>query len=364
MPMPADTKSTAVLSFDAAEVERFMARIFVVGGWSPDDAAVTAENLVAADRAGHASHGIGLVPSYVETWRNGKLSPDWKPTTIKDDGPFVVIEGHRSLGQPSARNATLKAIDVAKRHGMAIVNLINSHHVGRIGHYGDMVARAGFVGLFWVNVHGRKPTVVPFGAREPRFSTNPHCVAIPRADGEPFLLDFATAEMAVNKARVAHAKGQKVRPGVLVDNQGRPTDDPGVLFSTPRGSIATFGQHKGSGLAIACELMSAVLGSGPLVADEDESGAILNNMMCVVIDPARMATGDEPIAAATARMLGYVESAAPAEGTAKVLTPGQPERANRERLGKRLEIEPATWGDIEKAALSIGIAAADIPKPA
>ena len=108
---------------------------------------------------------------------------------------------------------------------------------------------------------------------------------------EPLLLDFATAEMAVNKARVAWAQGKKVKHGALLDADGRPTDDPGVLWASPRGSIATFGQHKGSGLALVCELLSSALGGGPMVSDGEEAGAILNNMLAIVIDPARMASG-------------------------------------------------------------------------
>ncbi len=363
--MPADAShpnaSTKLLSLDAAAVQRFVERIFTRAGWSDTDARIATDCLTGSDRAGHASHGIGLVPMYVDTIKSGALKPEWTATTIKDDGPFVVIEGNRALGQVTARDVTLKAIDTARRHGIALVNLINSHHVGRIGHYGEMVAAAGFVGMFWVNVHGRKPTVVPFGAREPRFSTNPHCVAIPRRGQEPFLLDFATAEMAVNKARVAHAKGEKVRHGTLLDHKGRPTDDPGVLWSSPRGSIATFGLHKGSGLAIVCELMSAVLAGGPLVADQTEAGAILNNMTALVIDPTRMATADEPIEAASERMIQWVKSAAPAEGVAAVLTPGEPEQINRARLGSRIEIDPTTWGEIVKAAAQMGVGGGEVP---
>ena len=360
--MPADTARAKLLALDAASTLTFVTRIFTAAGWSESDSRCAADNLVASDRAGHASHGIGLVPMYVDTITAGHLKPEWTAQVIKDDGPFVVIDGRRALGQVTARDAVLKGIATARDGGIALVNLINSHHVGRIGHYGEMVAREGFVGLFWVNVHGRKPTVVPFGAREPRFSTNPHCVAIPRCGADPFLLDFATSEMAVNKARVAYAKGEKVRHGTLLDHEGRPTDEPGVLWSNPRGSIATFGLHKGSGLAIVCELMSAVLSGGPLVADKQEAGAILNNMMAIVIDPARMATGDEPIEAATDRMIDWVKSAASADGVAAVLTPGEPEQLNRARLGHRLEIDPTTWADIVKAAATMGLGESELPR--
>lgn len=358
-----ETSSARLLSLDRAEAQRFVERIFSAAGWSEQDSRIATDCLIGSDRAGHASHGIGLIPMYVDTIKAGKLKTQWRAETVKDDGPFVVIQANRALGQVAARDATLKAIGTARTHGIALVSLINSHHVGRIGHYGEMVAAEGLVGLFWVNVHGRKPTVVPFGAREPRFSTNPHCVAIPRQGADPLLLDFATSELAVNKARVAFAKGEKVRHGTLLDHLGRPTDDPGILWASPRGSIATFGLHKGSGLAIVCELMSAVLAGGPLVADQEEAGAILNNMTVLAIDPARMATGGEPVEAATERMVAWVKSAAPAEGVAAVLTPGEPEQMNRARLADRIEIDPTTWADITNAARTMGLTDADLPRP-
>ena len=98
------------------------------------------------------------------------------------------------------------------------------------------------------------------------------------------------------------------------------------------------------------------------MADGVETGAILNNMMAIVIDPARMATGEEPIATATERMIEWVKSATAGEGTPAVLTPGEPEQINRARLGTRLEIDPTTWGEIGKAALRIGLTADALPR--
>ncbi len=352
------------ISLNADAVRRLVTAMFQAAGWSAQHGAIAAEQLTASDQAGHASHGIGLLPGYAETIAAGKLSPHSRPVTLKDDGAFLVVDGRISLGQVAALDLTQRAIAIAREHGIAVANLINSHHVGRIGYFGEMVANEGFVGLFWVNVHGRKPTVVPFGAREPRFSTNPHCVAFPRKNAPPFLLDFATAEIPVNKARVAAAEGRKVRAGMLVDSDGRPTDDPGVLFREPRGSIAAFGLHKGSGLAIACELMSSVLGGGPTVAAAaggEPYGAILNNMMAIVIDPQRLGAGDQGAEDATGEFVEWVKSAAAAEGTSEVLTPGEPERAARARLGSQLEIDAATWGRIVDAAWALGVAEDDIP---
>lgn len=355
-----------MLSLDAAAVRGFIARVFENGGWSAADAALTADQLVGADLTGHASHGIGLVPMYVDTIKSGVLNPRSEPATLREDGPFLVIDGNVAMGQVNAVAATQRAIDIAGRHGVALVNLVRSHHIGRVGHYGEMVAARGLIGLFWVNVHGRLPSVVPYAARQPRFSTNPHCVAIPRKGGQPFLLDFATAEFAVNKARVAWAQGRRMRAGSLVDADGRLTDDPSILFREPRGAITAFGEHKGSGLAIACELLSSVLSGGVNVSDQRNIGAICNNMLAIVIDPGRMATTDDTVDAVTDRLVAYIKSALPAEGFDEVLVPGEPEFRARARLGARLEIDPASWGSIVKAAGAMGVADALVPqgKPA
>ncbi len=350
------------LRFSARHMRRFVTDILIAGGWRETDGQMAADNLIGADQSGHASHGIGLLPGYIEAIQAGRLSPTTRAKVVKAEGPFVVIDAAQSLGQVAAVDATRRGIETSETHGVAIVNLIDAHHIGRVGHYGEMVAAAGMIGLFWVNVHGRRPMVVPYGAREPRFSTNPHCVAIPRPGGEPFLLDFATSELAVNKARVAWVQGKKLRPGMVVDDQGRPTDDPGVLFADPRGSIAPFGLHKGSGLAIACEILAALAG-GPIAADGEERGAICNNMMAIIIDPARLSSAGHSLAQTMERMVTWVKQAAAADGVDGVLTPGEPEYAERRRLGDEIEIDQITWERITTAALEMGLAGNALPQP-
>jgi uncharacterized oxidoreductase len=88
--------------------------------------------------------------------------------------------------------------------------------------------------------------------------TNPICVGVPAgADHRPFVLDFATSQIAMGKMRVAHNERRKMAPGTLIDSRGAPTTDPAVLFGEPFGSILPFGGHKGSGLAVMCELLGA-----------------------------------------------------------------------------------------------------------
>jgi uncharacterized oxidoreductase len=117
-------------------------------------------------------------------------------------------------------------VERAKKHGVAVVGLKNSHHIGRVGHWAEQCARAGLVSTHWVNVHGHKSLVAPFGGAEPRFTTNPYCTAVPRKGKEPIVLDFATSQVAMGKVRVANNKKVAMDEGLLIDSAGRPTTDP------------------------------------------------------------------------------------------------------------------------------------------
>ena len=209
----------------------------------------------------------------------------------RDNGAVIVIDGGAGYGQVVAKEAMDIGIDRAKKHGVCVVGLTNAHHIGRIGHWAEQCARAGMVSTHWVNVHGHKSLVAPFGGAEPRFTTNPYCTAVPRKGKEPIVLDFATSQVAMGKVRVANNKKVQMEPGLLIDAAGKPTTDPGVMYNPPYGAILPFGLHKGGGLAVICDLLAGALTGGrthsPRTIKKDGTD-IINNMLSIIIDPASM----------------------------------------------------------------------------
>ena len=218
---------------------------------------------------------------------------------------------------------------------MALLAIRNSFHLGRIGHYAEQCARGGFASIHFVNVIDHAPLQAPYGGAEARFSTNPFCAALPGEDGAAVVLDMATSKIAIGKARVAKNKGVPAPEDSLLDAEGRPTRDPGVMFQEPRGALVAMGEHKGSGLAIMCELLAGALTGGRTAQPaHPQTGGIINNMLSVIIDPAVF--GDrrrllEEIAA----LIAYVKSARPRAGFDEVLVPGEPERRRRRAPGTR-----------------------------
>lgn len=342
---------------DAAELTSLAHAIIRAAGWPEADATELADHLVLANLSGHDSHGVGMLPVYVTAILEGLLKPDAQPRTRIDAAPFLVIDADVALGQPVTADATRRACAMAKAGGIAVVNVLNAHHMGRIGHYAEMAAQEGMVSMFWVNVAGRPPIVAPFGAREPKFGTNPHTVGIPNRD-LPIVLDFATSRMAHGKARVARNKGEQVPPGYVIDHEGRSTTEPGVVLEQPLGALLPFGDHKGAGIALIAEILSAGLANGPTMPKTPHKAHILNSMFGIIIDPARLDPDQNSQTGRTAMLVDFVRSAAPQAGIDNVLTPGDKERATRiNRLRDGIPVDAETWRLLMEAAAKFGIVA-------
>ncbi|MGH6641095.1 MAG: malate/lactate/ureidoglycolate dehydrogenase [Bradyrhizobium sp.] len=323
-------------------------RIVTAGGSSPAEAAIVAEHLVEANLRGHDSHGVGMLVAYVRDLDAGTLRINQSPEIVSDTGTISVWDARAGYGQVVARQAVEWAIEAAKKHGVAVNGLRNAHHIGRVGTYGEIAARAGMVALHFVNVASGAPGVAPFRGREGRFLTNPVCIAIPGTDNnEPILLDFATSRVALGKVRVAHNAGKPMLDGALLDHAGQPTTNPSVMYTEPRGVVLPFGEHKGSGLALVCELLAgAIVGSTSVTSSTPPERGILNGMLSIVIDPARLSTRDSMMAEID-DMLTWVKSAKSADQDLPVLVAGEPERlARAQRIAKGIEVDDTTWGQL------------------
>jgi hydroxycarboxylate dehydrogenase B len=333
--------------------------MIIAAGWNEAEASETAEHLVLANLSGHDSHGVGMLPLYFNSLADGNLKPQSRLSIRTEAGPFLIADGNVALGQPTARNAVDRAITIAQTGGVAVLNLLDSHHIGRIGHYSEVAAAAGLISIFWVNVAGRPPIVAPFAAKEARFGTNPISIGLPVPGGEPLILDFATSRMAHGKARVALNKGVDVPEGYIIDGEGRPTVEPRHVFlqeGLPLGALLPFGDHKGAGLSLIAELLSAGLMGAARIDEKPHKTWIINSLFGVLIDPARL----EPDASLRQQRiesyLSFVRAAAPQDPAHPVLAPGDKERKTRiERERDGIPLDDETWSQIVAAAKAHGV---------
>lgn len=344
---------------DIAPERLFDLVLLVVGamGSRAEEARDVADHLVAANLAGHDSHGVGMIPDYVRMLQAGLLVPNQALETVADRGGVLVLDAGRGFGQAMAKEAMRRGIERARANGSVVVALRNSAHVGRVGHWAEQCTAAGMVSVHFVNVGDHDPYQAPWGCSDARLGTNPFAVGVPAGDGRPLLvLDMATSAIAFGKARVARNKGVPVPVGVLIDEAGRPTTDPTAYVDEHRGALLAFGAHKGSGLAILCEVLGAAVTGGMSIAPHHERrNGIVNSMLSFILDTA--AVGDPSRIAAEAKAIGdWVKASPPAPGFDAVLLPGEPETMARERrLAEGVSIDDRSLADILAAARSLGL---------
>ena len=334
-----------------------VAEILRRGGSDNTEAELVSRHLVDANLAGHDSHGVGMLPKYIEDLQADLVIPNRRPSLVKDDGAVMVFDGELGYGRPAAEEAMAAALERCRETGVVLLALRRCHHIGRIGAYGEQSIAAGLVSVHFVNVTDHLPLVAPHGGRDARFSTNPICVAVPGTPStEPVLLDMATSRIAFGKVKVAHNAGKRVPAGSLIDAQGDASDDPGDMFTDPRGALLTVGEHKGFGLALICDLLGGILtGGGTMQPENPRTGGIVNNMLTIIIDPARL-VDQAWLNRELDAVIAYVKSSRPRESDGSVLVAGDPERLTRsERLGAGIPMNNTTWQEIVVAAQAVGM---------
>jgi uncharacterized oxidoreductase len=223
-----------------------------------------------------------------------------------------------------------------------------------------MAVAEGLVSVHFVNVISR-PIVAPFGGGDARFGTNPFTVGIPVSDGDPIILDFATSVMAQGKARVAFNKGEQMASGCLIDDNGMPTTDPKFAVIEPYGAIAAFGEHKGYGLAVVCELLGGALAAG-MTCHEPASRKkrVLNGMLTILFDPAKLSEG-ALFENEMRSFIDWVKASPPRAGHDHVRLAGEPEKAMRaKRLVDGIPVDATSWNDILGAAARLNISPDEI----
>lgn len=329
-------------------------------GSEPREVDLVTENLIQANLTGHDSHGIGMLPRYSEAYVEGGLKSNAHIKTLMDGGAMLRIDGQAGFGQVVGHETMELGIARAKQFGSCIVALGNAHHLCRIGAWAEMAAAENLISVHFVNVISR-PIVAPFGGGDARFGTNPFTVGIPVPGRDPILLDFATSVMAQGKARVAYNKGEQMPAGRLIDNTGQPTTDPKFAVVEPHGAIVTFGEHKGYGMAVVCELLGGALAAG-MACHQPATGEkrVLNGMLTILFDPAKLSEG----ALFGNEMQGFIDwvKASPAQpGFDHVRIAGEPEREMRaKRLVEGIPVDETSWGDILEAAERLKVNPAEI----
>jgi len=363
--------SGGTVSVASDMLERLVADTFAAAGCSRAEADRIGRYLVAANLAGHDSHGVVRVPRYVQMQRDGLLVADQKVDVLIDTPVLAVVDGKYGFGQTVAPQAVQIGIGKCRNMGLAAVALRNSGHIGRIGDWAEMAAAAGLVSIHFVNATG-SVIVAPFGSVERRFSTAPYCVGVPVPGRSALVLDFATSVVAEGKVLVASQGGRRIPSDALIGPDGQTSDDPRLLYgdyaATGRrdvkkgsGALQAFGGHKGSGLALMCEVLGGALTGNGCTRPE---GRIANGMFSIYVDAAKV-DPDGLFPDEVLRYVGFVKQAKAARAGDETLVPGEPEQRTRaQRLTNGIPLADETWTSLVETARSLGVDLSPIERAA
>ena len=339
-----------------AEKLEAIARALLEGAGTPaQDAATIARLSIAANLAGHDSHGIMLIPTYIDRVKKGHIVPDAKWDIVQETPTTTVVDGNWGFGYVVTERAMRHTIAKAKTQNVAATTVFRQGHIGRLASYPLMAAEEGMIAMITAN-SGRSPKhVAPFGGAKARLGTNPICFAVPSDLEGPLFFDMATSAAAAGKIGVAIARGKEVPAGWLIDAEGRPTNDPAQLRKG--GALLPLGGaegYKGYGLAAMVEIFSGLLTG--LGFGVEPTGRHNDGCFIAVFNVAAfrdLATFKREVT----EFAGYLNATPPAAGFERVYYPGEIEfEREKERRANGIPIEDSTWEGLRKLAAELGVA--------
>jgi LDH2 family malate/lactate/ureidoglycolate dehydrogenase len=334
----------AVTVKPTAEIAALAREILELAGADTLNASITAEHLARADECGVHSHGVVHLPGYVDDIEAGRLDPAARPHVLREDETSALVSGNWTFGQVAALDAIRLGIAKAREHGLALVGLVQSHHIGRLGHFTELAGREGAITQVWGGGYSEEdPHSAPYGRRERVLGTNPIAFGFPGGDEPAMGFDYATTAVAGMKIATARRRGEQLPPGSIVDREGRPTTDPEEFFAG--GAHVPFGGHKGYGIAMAAEWLGRILTGSDAYADSVHGGRILGHQgVSFIVIRADLFTPIEEFQARADDMSRRTRRVAPAPGFERVLVPGELEFRTAERQQREgVEMEDVVW---------------------
>jgi uncharacterized oxidoreductase len=337
----------------AERLRRIAQDLLVAAGAPPEEAAIVARHSIDANLAGHDSHGIIQIPTYIERIKVGHIVPGAPWTIVQESPTTTVVDGHWGFGYVVTERAMRLTIDKARSANVAAATVFRQGHIGRLASYTLMAAEADMIGLITAD-SGRSPkAVAPFGGREARLGTNPISIAVPSDLPGPLFLDMATSAVAAGKIALAVARREPVPLGWIVDREGKPSTDPRQLRDG--GALLPLGVtegYKGTALSVIVEILCGLLTGLGFGVDPDgrhNDGCFL---ACFNVSAFRPV---EQFKREVAEFARYLKDTPPAAGSPGVLYPGEPEYLReQERRQSGIEVEEATWHKLQSLAEQLG----------
>ncbi len=318
------------------------------------DAGLVAALLVKAELRGYAGHGVTRVPQYLAFIEDKTYDLSATPEVEHEGKVTAAIDGKHYIGQVAACMAMKLAIDKATQHGAGIVCLRRAGHTGRLADYMEMATEQGMIGMGAVSVGSATTTL--YGGMKAITGTNPMAFGIPARGGKHIILDFATASMSMGEIQKRVAKKQPIPDGVILDGNGKPTNDFKAFCGPPRGVFLPFGGYKGSGVALVTEILGGLLsGNGPGKHWWGKGGHGVNGVFLQAFAVEEFQELND-FYDKVDELIAFIKSSQCAPGFSEILLPGESGRRREAQQTKDgVKIDDSTWSELTELAAELGV---------
>ncbi|NPC54086.1 Ldh family oxidoreductase [Caenimonas soli] len=342
-------------TYSVDSLTSFATRLLAAAGLSADKADAVAQILVQGDLMGHNTHGLQLLGPYLAELESGAMTREGEPEVLADAPAAVTWDGRRLPGPWLVLKAMALATERARHCGTGTVVIRRSHHIACLAAY---LKRATDQGLLMVLTCSdpNVASVAPFGGLDPVFTPNPISAGIPTT-GTPVLIDISTSATTNGLTGRLHKEGGRLPAQWVIDGHGQPSDDPGVLFKEPKGTILPLGGidsgHKGYGLSLLVEALTGGLaGHGRADAREGWGATVYLQ----VIDPRAFA-GLDAFTRQTGAVTQQCHASRPAREGSPVRTPGEKGLAQAKKQREAgVALYPTIMPSLEPWAKKLGVA--------
>ena len=340
--------------YDADILIAFAESLLEKSGLPPEPAAVVADILVEGDLFGHTTHGLQLLAPYLKELREGGMSRTGDPTVLQDRGSAVTWDGNYLPGPWLVRRAMELSFERIATHPVMTVNVRRSHHIACLQAYLKQATDRGLVMLL-ISSDPSCGSVTPYGGCTPLFTPNPIAAGFP-TDGEPVLIDISTSTTTNGLTQRLYDADRRLPHEWLIDNQGRTSNDPAVLFSEPPGAILPLGGmesgHKGFALGLLVEALTAGLGGFGRKDGPQRWGA---SVFMQIMDPEAFG-GLENFKQESGWLAAACRKAAGLPDGSRVRLPGQRGlELRREYLANGVQLAPTIMPLLEPWAVKLGV---------
>lgn len=270
-----------------AEVRDLAKAVLTKAGMDARGSDSLADIVCNSERDGPRSHGLRMLPIYVQSFASGYANPAANPTLTRIAPSVLRADADNGYFQIAAEAGRAQLIDMARENGIAAFTCANCHHLAALRFDTEPLADAGLIALGVINSLSK---VVPQGGVRPVFGTNPMSFAVPRSKQAPIVWDQAASVIALMDIKMAAAEGHDLPRAGGLDAGGNPTRDPHAILES--NSLLPYGEHKGAAIAFMVEVLGAALAGGRLSVDEDERKAhealnVKGGFTLIAIDPGK-----------------------------------------------------------------------------